>query len=363
MYYFDKNCERGKYPGTNINCLKVKTANGSKFILAFGTNTQSANNSWHGFRVSGFLIDEIDRCHKNSIEEMQQRITAVKHPFIICTQNPNIEKHPVYEFLNNLEEKNLVNYSHWKLDDNIALSKEKIAAIKNMYDPASVYYKRYINGERVNPNGQVYNINSYNILDSFNPDEYMDYIIVCDQGESISASVFILAALKYNMNTREYCLDILKHYYYKNDGKFGAQVKMFKDTADDLSFFVKECCDLMKKYPSVIYIDQDPEFYRNVELEFRENKIYTNNIKYVIKDDIDQRIKSGTNLLYKGRLRFYKSCNDIVEDFRNAVYDNSKIEKSGKFERLKEYSERGHLDGIDAVEYAFTHYKNKLYIK
>ena len=85
-------------------------------------------------------------------------------------------------------------------------------------------------------------------------------------------------------------------------------------------------------------------------------------MKYVIKDDIDQRIKAGINLLYTSKLRFYKECKEVIEDFKDAKYDMKRIETSGKFERLKEYNEYGHLDNLDAVEYAFTYYKNKLYI-
>ena len=138
---------------------------------------------------------------------------------------------------------------------------------------------------------------------------------------------------------------------------------MFKDTADDLAKFTKECIALMNKFPSVVYIDESPEFYRNVELEFRNNKLASNIVRYVLKDDIEQRIKSGCNLLYKGKLKFHKSCTDVIDDFKNALYDTDQIEKKGKFARLKEYNERGHLDAIDCVEYAFTHYKEKLYIK
>lgn len=293
---------------------------------------------------------------------MQQRITAVEDAHIIVTQNPNFPNHNIYKFLKNLQDKNLVNYSHWILDDNIGLTPQKIQEVKDRYDPDSIYYKRYIMGERVNPDGAIYTIRDYNIIDTFDPSQYLDYIIVCDQGESISASSFVLAAIKYDDTKHQFTLDILKNYYYKNDKKSNAQVKMFKDTANDLSYFVKESIDLMGKYPSVVYIDQSPEFYRNVELSFRENDIPTNLIKYVIKDDIEQRIKSGLNLLYRKRLRFYKECKEIIKDFKEAVYDTDKIQKTGKFTRSKEYNELGHLDGIDSVEYAFTHYKQKLYI-
>ena len=315
-----------------------------------------------GWRVSGFLFDEIDRACQESIDEMKQRITAVDDPHIIATQNPNVPNHPIYKFLDELIERDLVNYTHWILDDNIGMSAKKIQEVKDRYDPTSIYYKRYILGERAIPEAQIYTIRDYNIIKEFDPTDYLEYITVCDQGESISASVFVLAGLKYDRSKNQYTLDILKKYYYINNGKNNLAVKMFADTADDYAKFVLECVDLMGRYPMVSYIDQDIEFYRNCVLAFRNNHLNSNNLKYVIKDEIEQRIKAGINLLYKGRLRFYDDCTEIITDFKNAVYDMKEIEAKGKFKRLKAYTDQGHLDGIDAVEYAFTHYKNKLYI-
>ena len=80
-------------------------------------------------------------------------------------------------------------------------------------------------------------------------------------------------------------------------------------------------------------------------------------IKYVEKDDIEQRIKTGLNLIYNNQLHFYEACSNVINDFRNAEYDTKKIEKTGVFSRNKEYTSLGHLDSVDAVEYAFTHYK------
>ena len=359
-YFFGSRCTPGKYMGQD--CLKIKTKTGMKYLVAFGTNTKTANNSWHGWKVSGFVFDEIDRACQESITEMQQRITAVKDPHIIVTQNPNVPKHPIYEFLESLEKKGLVYYTHWVLDDNIGLTEEKIQQVKDRYDPGSIYFKRYVLGQRVSPEGQIYTVRDYNILEDFNPTDYIDYITVCDQGESLSASSFILAALKYDREKRQYEMNVLKNYYYKNDGKTGAAVKMFADTSRDYAQFIKECTELMGRYPSVCYIDMSPEFYRNCKNAFYENQLDPTILKYVLKDKVEERIKSGLNLLYTGKLKFYKGCSEVIDDFRNAVYDNKKIESTGKFERNKEYTEAGHLDSVDCCEYAFTHFKNKLYI-
>lgn len=148
--YFANKCRMCKYRGpsgklkTAIDALEIKTKTGIKYVVPFGTNTKTSNNVYHGWRVAGALIDEIDRACQESIDEVRQRITTVENPHIIVTQNPNMEHHPIYTLLKELQDKGLVYYSHWVLDDNVGMSPEKIAKKKAEYDTNSIFYKRYV---------------------------------------------------------------------------------------------------------------------------------------------------------------------------------------------------------------------------
>lgn len=192
--YFAGNCSRGMYPGTSIDCLRIRTKNGEKYLLACGANTKTSNNCWHGFKISGFCVDEIDRICQESIDEMFQRITTIQQPFIVCTQNPNIPTHPIYKLLDTLLSNGKCNYVHWTLDDNPALSTEKIHEIKSRYDPSSVQYKRYVLGQRVAPGSTIYTLHDYSTFN--NEDEYISYVIACDPGETVSATSITLNALR-----------------------------------------------------------------------------------------------------------------------------------------------------------------------
>ena len=79
---------------------------------------------------------------------------------------------------------------------------------------------------------------------------------------------------------------------------------------------------------------------------------------YATKNEVDQRVKEGINLLYKGRLRFHKSCTNTIYEYKNAVFDPDKILK-GKFERMDK-PDLLNIDGIDASEYGFTFYSKYL---
>lgn len=348
--FYGSKCKEGKYKGQD--CLKIKTKTGMKYLVAFGTSTQTANNVWHGWKVSAAIIDEVDRAHPNSIDEIQQRITAVDDPHIIFTQNPTDPNHKIYKFLDILKKKNLVYYEHFTLEDNPAFNKEKIEEIKNRYDPDSVFYKRYVLGLRIVAENNIYSIRDYNIINSFDVNDYINYIIVCDQGETVSSTAIVLIGFH-----KDKKLDILKHYKHRNaDNANNPNFKFSTDYANDLADFVNDSIDLFNgRYPERVYIDRSESFWRECKITFNNKRINNSIISYVLKNNISERIKSGINLLYREKLRFFNKCDDVINDFKKAQYDPKESNK-GILTRLKEYDDSGHNDFIDAVEYGFTHY-------
>lgn len=306
--YFGNRCSVGKYK--NIDALKIRTSTGMKYVLAFGTSTKTSNNKWHGFRVAGFLFDEIDRACEESITEMKQRIMAVKDPHIIVTMNPNAPDHPIYTMLSELEAKGLVNYKHFCLFDNPALTPEQVKKKMEEYDPESVFYKRYILGERVVAENLIYHVRDYNIVDEINPENYIEYIISCDQGETISSSAFVLLAMHEGFSS----VDALKIYKHRNADKPNSpNFKFARDYAEDLALFVRDSIDLMNGvYPRFVYIDRSEAFYRECCLAFQKYELPITLLKYCIKDEISQRIQEGVNLLYRKRLRFHKDCEELI---------------------------------------------------
>lgn len=358
-HYFGSKCSTCKYMGV-ADALKIKTKTGIKYLVAFGTSTKTANNAWHGWKVSGFLFDEIDRACPESIDEMKQRITAVKDPHIIITQNPNVPSHPIYEFLDDLQARGLVNYSHWILDDNVGLTAEKIQEIKNRYDPNSVYYRRYINGERLNPEGAIYNVSNENILHSHNKKNYTRYITVADKGENKSATVFIAAALYFNDELEQLELHILKQYHHLNDRCPEPQKKSPQQYADDYAEFILQCSKEFKRMPESIQFDGTRVFFSDLTKSLSKRGIGSLVPKYVVKDEIEERIITLQNYLYAQKVRIDISCDVCINDLKNAVYDEKKYASTCKLSRLEDYTSTGHSDTIDAIDYACSFYKQYL---
>jgi PBSX family phage terminase large subunit len=249
---------------------------------------------------------------------------------------------------------NEVNYHHFTLDDNPALSEQDLIKIKNRYDPDSIYYKRYVLGQRVNAEGLIYNVRDYNIFEDVNLEEYGRYIVLADPGINTSATAFILLGLKRDHSG----VDVLKEYWHRNADHKGLAIKMPSDYALDFADFINECAKYMGYRPYKILSDLDITFQREFDrIKFSKGIGYA--LLDVSKPPIEERIKTGLNYLYQGRLRFHKDCKKTIQSFKEAQYDSKKASQ-GKFERLDDPTQGTMIDGIDVVEYGFTEFELEL---
>ena len=153
-------------------------------------------------------------------------------------------------------------------------------------------------------------------------------------------------------------VDVLKEYWHRNADEKHLGIKMPADYAIDFLTFINESKEMMGYQPYKIISDLDVTFIR----EF-DRKKYQYNIGQPIlnadKDDIEERIKTGINYLYQGRLRFFKDCKMTIESFKSAQY-NEKKAILGKYERLDDPAQGTMIDCVDATEYGFTEFQMEL---
>lgn len=353
-YYFDKNAEYKKYK--NADALKITIYKNKKKLIRWVIFTGGAKadsfKSIRGLSIESCIMSEFNLLHPDFLSECSRRMVAAIDPKWFADLNPTNEGNFIYkDYIDNPRLD--LNYLHATLIDNPALSEKRINDIIGEYDPDSVLYKAMILGQRINIEGQIYNLREYNILEDVNVRDYIEYITVADPGENMSGTSFILAGLYYNNSERQYELHILREYWHRNaDYKGGHNIKLPKDYAEDYVKFIQECADYMGKWPRVCLLDEDITFYR--ELLLVNKKVPSSLFKYVAKEEINERIKTGINLLYRGRLRFRSKCTTTISHFKNAVYDAEKVQK-GKYERMDK-PEISNIDAVDATEYAFTYY-------
>lgn len=359
-FIFGKGAIYKKYKDQNALFIKYdldgKTY--TRWVIFTGGSKSGCENSIRGLTIQGALIEEINLQTQDFFNEVLNRMAVSEKPFCLMTMNPSMSKHWVYRELIDSEirgkDTDAMNYLHTTLVDNPVIDEAKIKEIEGTYDPTSVWYKGYILGERMNPAGAIYRIHEYNVITDFKVDDYDSYVVVCDQGETISATAITLGALRYDRQKGFYTYDVLKEYHHINSVRIE---KHFEDYANDLADFVVESIKMMKTAPIEVIIDNDQEFYFQCQVAFQKKGLNPYIIKFPYKYEIALRVKSGVGFLHKGKLRFYKDCTETINDFKNAEYDAKQIEQKGQFVRAKTYTEGfGHLDMIDSVEYGFTRY-------
>ena len=329
-----------------------------RWVLFVGGAKARCDEAIRGLTIQGAMMVEANLFEESFILEVERRMIVAEDPFIYADMNPSMSKHFIYrDFIDN--PKIDLNYCHATLIDNPALSPKQIEDISNRYDKDSVEYKGFILGERMNPAGAIYRIHEWNVIEAFNPSDYDSYVVVCDQGKTISATAMTLGAVRYDKDKGFYTFDVLKEYHHINSGEEGE--KHFEQYASDFADFLLESSKVMGSMPVEAIIDEDSEFYHQCALAFQKKGIDPYIIKYPYKLEIVERIRRGTDMLHKGQLRFLKDCEKTIEDFKNAEYDEKEIEKRGEFVRAKKYVPGfGHLDMVDSVEYGFTRFLSLL---
>lgn len=152
--YFSERYTMGKYKGHDAGF--VKTNNGIKTIVYLGGSKANSYTLFRGWSVGGIVLEELNLLHQTTIDEAQGRIFMAKDPKMFICHNPVEPHNPIYEWLNELQTKGLVNYIHTTLFDNPALTEERREEIINRYAKDSVFYKRYIDGLRCAAEGAIF---------------------------------------------------------------------------------------------------------------------------------------------------------------------------------------------------------------
>jgi PBSX family phage terminase large subunit len=269
-------------------------------------------------------MTELDLLHENTISEAKGRILMAKDPKIFIDHNPTNPNNRIYLWLEDLQKRGLVNYLHSVIDDNPAMTEQRKKEIKSEFDPTSMFYRRFILGERVVADNNIYIIRDYNIINKdFNPNDYGMYFISADPGLVSSATAYTMGA--WNEKTKS--LDILMMYYYKNDVKtLSTKLKYTSDFAHDLALFACDCYAKMGRWANTVITDsfEMDSFYRDALEEFYKMDIPCPLIFPIDsngksgKDDEKTRIARLSSLLYRQKLRFSNGCDEVIREFRTA---------------------------------------------
>ncbi len=308
------------------NMLTVSGQGKKNTFYFFGGKDESSYMLIQGITLSGIMFDEVALMPQSFVEQAIARTLSVKEAKLWFNCNPENPNHYFYkEWVEKAEEKRAL-HIHFLMTDNPILTKEAIEQAESLY--SGVFYKRYILGEWVAPQGLIYTMFDENkhIVESGGR-TYERYVISCDYGtvNPTSMGLWGLSGGKW-YRVKESYFDSRKEKYQKTD------VEHYRDLEN-----LASGCDVSK-------VIVDPSAASFIECIRRGNRFLVEPASNRVIDGI----REVANHLSLGDLLFCEECVDSIREFSLYSWD----EKSSEDKPLKENDHA--MDDIRYfVRYAF----------
>ncbi len=157
---FAGRCRWGRYRGNE--CLFVGTRVGQRVVIFAGGRNADAHMRIRGNSYGMWIATEINHHHDNFIREAFNRQLAAQRRKVFWDLNPSAPGSPIYrDYLDRYAgsgDAHFYNYAHFTIHDNPVMTPDRLAEIVSQYDPASVWYRRDILGQRCAAEGLIYRI-------------------------------------------------------------------------------------------------------------------------------------------------------------------------------------------------------------
>ncbi len=157
---FAGRCRWGRYRGNE--CLFVETRVGQRVVIFAGGRNADAHMRIRGNSYGMWIATEINHHHDNFIREAFNRQLAAQRRKVFWDLNPSAPGSPIYrDYLDRYAasgEEHFYNYAHFTIHDNPVMTPDRLSEIVSQYDPASVWYRRDILGQRCAAEGLIYRV-------------------------------------------------------------------------------------------------------------------------------------------------------------------------------------------------------------
>lgn len=345
-----RNCLDGDYGFIAITggkAVKKTDTDQSKFLLLgnkkiyyVGSDNAASYKKIRGLTIGGSYSDEMNLHNKAFFETMLTRSFASKDRRIIGTLNPDTPNHWLYkEYLDVYAQENIPGYHwfHFTLDDNTSLSEEQKNTIKSQFPRDSVFYRRYILGQRVRAEGICYPSFRHNKPgEDGNILDVIPKILFAEIGSDIGGnkSATTNALTGYFIDTRgKLCAVLL-------DESYDTENKSTESILNNWRQFV------VKSKKAYQVNDAYPDSAEQLIVKSMRNMGIVNvygSRKFPILD----RIRFLDGAFSNRRVFIMRSCEHTIEAVEAAVWN----QKSEKEERLDDGT--CNIDSLDAWEYSW----------
>ncbi len=323
---------------------KEGTLFGRKIYLEGAANAE-AESKIRGMTLMGAYCDELTLFGEDYFVMLLSRLSEYGAK-LFATTNPDNPSHWVKRRY--LDNKNIDLLSiKFSLEDNVFLPAEYVKSLKNEF--RGVFYDRYILGKWVAAEGRVYESFSLdNIIaraelkERLSENKLITAAIGVDYGGNGSASAFVLIGIDAGFRN----LYVLSEYYDKRNRSAENLIKNFE------AFTL----DSKSKIPPLqtAYCDSAEQLLIK---SFRQAVgKYGVEVKNALKKPINTRINMLNRLIAAKRFYVAEDCVHVIEALQNAVWDERQLHKDVRLD-----NGTSNIDSLDALEYAFERYENRLF--
>ena len=331
------------------NLVIISKGDISNNFYIFGGKDERSQDLIQGMTLAGIFFDEVALMPQSFVNQATARCSVEGAKFWFNC-NPETPQHFFYtEWVKKHKEKNLL-YLHFTMDDNLSLSEKVKQRYKGMY--TGVFYKRFILGLWVVADGLCFE-QFANEPDKWQKDEaeqQINFISVgVDFGGTTSKTTFVATAIHGNFKH----IGVIKA--YKLDGAKGTI------DADRLNAeFIRFIRELQAEYKAPIkYAFCDcAETYLITGIK---NAVKTAGLGLTVGDSdkgtIIDRIVCVNTLLNTNRIYILRSCGQVINALRAAMWDAKAAEK-GVDKRKDDFTTD--IDTCDAFEYSISRFISRL---
>ncbi len=350
-HQFAGRCHWGKYKGNEALFINAKV--GERILIFAGGAKADSFKKIRGNSYGLWIATEINLHHREFINEAQSRQLMASVIKILWDFNPDAPNAEIYKdhvdvYADKVKRGDMVttyNYQHFTIFDNENMSEQRKAEVMNRWDPNSVYYKRYILGQRVQAEGLIFGHfanNKADYISDIKPTEdTIAFISIgVDFGGNKSKSGFVASAILTgwagvvvvddykvsgekgeidgNVINREFIQFVrtVQEHYPHTEVKYG-----FGDSAEQyLIAGIQKACKVA-----------------GLRIAFTD----------CLKAHINDRIKCKSTLIYTKRWRVLEHCKHVIKSTEEQVWDSKKDTDV----RLDDFT--SDVDVADAEEYSW----------
>lgn len=310
-----------------------------------GASNSEAESKIRGMTLMGAYCDELTLFGEDFFVMLLSRLSE-QGAKLFATTNPDNPSHWVKR--NYLDDKSLDLLSmKFTLDDNDFLPAEYVDSLKKEFH--GVFYDRYILGKWVAAEGRVYeSFSAANIVtraelkERLEKNRLMTAAVGVDYGGNGSASAFVLVGIDAGFRN----LYVLSEYYDKRN-------RSAENLINNFELFVTQCKSDFSPLQAA-YCDSAEQLLIK---SFRQAVgKYGVEVKNALKKPINTRINMLNRLIAAKRFFVLNECVHVIDALQNAVWDERDLHKDVRLD-----NGTSNIDSLDALEYAFERYENRLF--